>query len=415
MNAEERRSYARSLVRCSTKSRAVTACPLAFGETGVKQRVTAILDYKRPTLWVILGAVVLCAVFAVCFGTSPFSMTGMTALVEYDPSALVFDNGMFSYVETVESAPSFCVDEDGVLWYRYPTEHARWVSIGTMKAYTPDKNEFAAWFENAVNTDGSKVPADMLYSQCKSAWRASYVHPATGSIDHYTVMQRKNGDILMMYSFCSADPDGTLRGEIPRWIYQLSETTNGVSLPAYDSYRIAYAYAGSPASDYSEIHGMPYADRTVDEMTSVPESLTQDRMRDASVIPVLRFESADELQKFRYEYSDAFVFDDSLGDQIPAFDYAVRTFGDSEAMFRDNILLVVCINAPSGSHVFSVSQITAENGVLAVDIDRYAPELCTDDEISHFVLIAVPRTVIAQTETVLVLLADVTEEISPIE
>jgi hypothetical protein len=283
------------------------------------------------------------------------------------------------------------------------------------KIFAPDKNEFAAWFENAVNTDGSNVPADTLYSQCKSAWRASYVHPATGSIDHYTVMQRKNGDILMMYSFCSADPDGTLRHEIPRWIYKLSETMNGVNLPVHDSCCIAYAYAGSPAPDYNEINKMPCADRTADEMTSIPDSLTKDRVSDASVIPVLRFESADELKQFRYEYSDAFVFDDSLDDQIPAFDYAVRTFGDSEALFRDNVMLVACINASSGSHVFTVSQITAEGGVLAVDIDRYVPELCTDNEISHFVLIAVPRVVITQTATVLVLLENETAGISPIE
>jgi hypothetical protein len=150
-------------------------------------------------------------------------------------------------------------------------------------------------------------------------------------------------------------------------------------------------------------------------MTTIPDSLTKDRVSDASVIPVLRFESADELKQFRYEYSDAFVFDDSLGDQIPAFDYAVRTFGDSEALFRDNVMLVACINASSGSHVFTVSQITAEGGVLAVDIDRYVPELCTDNEISHFVLIAVPRVVITQTATVLILLANETAGISPIE
>ncbi len=404
MTVEQRKDYARSLVRCATKSRMIAACPLAFGETGVKQRVTAILDYRRPTLWVLIAAVVLCIVFAVCFGTNPTSLHGMTPMMEYDPAAMVYENGMFSYVQTVEMAPSFCVDEDGVLWMRYPME-TEWTSVGKLKAYDLTKAYMQTLFElSNPDSFGMHETAETLYRQCKTAWRAEYVHPVNGNADDYTVMQRKNGDVLVLYSFQYIKEDGSLSDEIPRWIYRVAETKNAVELPTYDSYRVAYAYAGSPAPDYNEIHRMPYADHTIEAFTQLSEYVDPERLRHASVIPVLRFASADDLRQFRGAYRDAFVFDDSLGDRIPAFDYAVRTFGDSEALFRDNVLFVACINAPSGSHVFSVSQITAENGILAVDIDRYAPELCTDDEISHFVLIAVPRTVAEKTEAVVVLL-----------
>ena len=404
MTAAERKSYAAALVRCSVRTRQITACPLAFGETGVRRRVTAILDYRRPTLWVLIAAVVLCVVFAVCFGTNPTSLHGMTPMMEYDPAAMVYENGMFSYVQIVEMAPSFCVDEDGVLWMRYPME-TEWTSVGKLKAYDLTKAYMQTLFElSNPDSFGMHETAETLYRQCKTAWRAEYVHPVNGNADDYTVIQRKNGDVLVLYSFQYIKEDGSLSDEIPRWIYRLAETKNAVELPTYDSYRVAYAYAGSPAPDYNEIHRMPYADHTIEAFTQLSEYVDPERLRHASVIPVLRFASADDLRQFREAYRDAFVFDDSLGDRIPAFDYAVRTFGDSETLFRDNVLFVACINAPSGSHVFSVSQITAENGILAVDIDRYAPELCTDDEISHFVLIAVPRTVVEKTESVVVLL-----------
>ncbi len=404
MTAAERKSYAAALVRCSVKARQITACPLAFGETGVKRRVTAILDYRRPTLWVLIAAVVLCVVFAVCFGTNPTSLHGMTPMMEYDPAAMIFENGIFSYVQIVEMAPSFCVDEDGVLWMRYPME-TEWTSVGKLKVYDLTKAYMQTLFElSNPDSFGMHETAETLYRQCKTAWRAEYVHPVNGNADDYTVIQRKNGDVLVLYSFQYIKKDGSLSDEIPRWIYRLAETKNAVELPTYDSYRVAYAYAGSPAPDYNEIHRMPYADHTIEAFTQLSEYVDPERLRHASVIPVLRFASADDLRQFREAYRDAFVFDDSLGDRIPAFDYAVRTFGDSEALFRDHVLFVACINAPSGSHVFSVSQITAENGILAVDIDRYAPELCTDDEISHFVLIAVPRTVVEKTEAVVVLL-----------
>ncbi|MBE6659309.1 MAG: M56 family metallopeptidase [Ruminococcaceae bacterium] len=405
MTAAERKSYAAALVRCSVRARQITACPLAFGETGVKRRVTAILDYRRPTLWVLIAAVVLCVVFAVCFGTNPqvhsFEMMPWT---EYRFAAFAYQNGMYSYVLTAETAPSFAVDEDDTLWIQYSGGTA-WTSVGKLAEYSVTEKSLSALFDGYVDADGSEFASlKNTVRACRAARRAEYVHPATGDVDIYTLIQRDNGDILVLYSHRFPDADGTLNEEIPRWAYRIMAPGTRAELPTYDSYRVAYAYAGSPAPDYNEIHRMPYADHTIEAFTQLSEYVDPERLRHASVIPVLRFASADDLRQFREAYRDAFVFDDSLGDRIPAFDYAVRTFGDSEALFRDNVLFVACINAPSGSHVFSVSQITAENGVLAVDIDRYAPELCTDDEISHFVLIAVPRTVAEKTEAVVVLL-----------
>lgn len=398
MTAQERKDYARSLVRCSTKSRMITACPLAFGETGVKQRVTAILDYRRPTLWVLIAAVVLCIVFAVCFGTDPTSLRGMTPMMEYDPAAMVYENGMFSYVQTVENAPSFFVDEDGILWHRYPslTTQAHWVSIGRLDAYTPDRAAFTAMFAHQVNLDGTSVPAETLLDQCRSAWRATYVHPATGSIDHYTVMQRKNGDLLLLYSFCSADPDGTVRGEIPRWIYRLQEA-EGTAVPEKPlTVRFAHAFAGAPAADYSEIYELPWAALAVKSMEELPmaffDGQYEKQYKDASVIPILRFASAEELHEFRYACRDMFVFDDSLGDRVPAFDYAIRSFGDAEALFRDYVLYAVCAQMPSDAKLFGARTVSAASGeVFGLYLDNSIPEGGVGDDISYFYIAAIPR------------------------
>ena len=71
MTQTERTAYSRALVNCAVEHRHVIACPVAFGEMGVKERVKNILDYKKPTLWVILLAAATCAVVAVCFLTQP--------------------------------------------------------------------------------------------------------------------------------------------------------------------------------------------------------------------------------------------------------------------------------------------------------------------------------------------------------
>lgn len=71
MTTEEKKEYSQTLLECSVSTTRLSACPLAFGETGVKQRIKAVLHYKKPTLWLIIVAVVLCGIVAVCFLTEP--------------------------------------------------------------------------------------------------------------------------------------------------------------------------------------------------------------------------------------------------------------------------------------------------------------------------------------------------------
>ena len=71
LGCEQRADYMQALVACSVNRRRIAACPLAFGETGVKERVKSVLNYKKPALWVILLALALCVVLAGCFLTDP--------------------------------------------------------------------------------------------------------------------------------------------------------------------------------------------------------------------------------------------------------------------------------------------------------------------------------------------------------
>ena len=70
MDAEQKKEYSEALVLCSMKRRIVIACPLAFGEVGVRQRIKSVLSYKKPTLWIIIASVVAIAVVAACLLTN---------------------------------------------------------------------------------------------------------------------------------------------------------------------------------------------------------------------------------------------------------------------------------------------------------------------------------------------------------
>ena len=71
MGNEQRADYTHALVSCSVSRRSIAACPLAFGEVGVKTRVKSVMNYKKPAFWIILASALICAAAAVCFLTNP--------------------------------------------------------------------------------------------------------------------------------------------------------------------------------------------------------------------------------------------------------------------------------------------------------------------------------------------------------
>ena len=68
---EQRGDYTQALVACSINRRMIAACPLAFGEVSVKERVKSVMNYKKPAFWVIIISVIVCVGVAVCFLTNP--------------------------------------------------------------------------------------------------------------------------------------------------------------------------------------------------------------------------------------------------------------------------------------------------------------------------------------------------------
>jgi len=67
----QRADYTQALVSCSVSHRGIAACPLAFGEVGVKDRVRSVMRYQEPSFWIIALSVIACLWVSVCFLTDP--------------------------------------------------------------------------------------------------------------------------------------------------------------------------------------------------------------------------------------------------------------------------------------------------------------------------------------------------------
>ena len=93
LNGEEKKAYSNALLNCSIRRPWIAACPLAFGEVGVKQRIQSVLHYRKPGFWVLLISIVLCTVAAVCFLTDPvveeYELDGTTVYYETDDTGRI--------------------------------------------------------------------------------------------------------------------------------------------------------------------------------------------------------------------------------------------------------------------------------------------------------------------------------------
>lgn len=102
MEDEDKAAYAQALLNCSIPRRMDVLCPLAFGEVGVKQRIKSILNYKKPAFWIMVSAIVICIVVAVCFLTNPKSDESVKESVETEDIE----------IEEVETKDTLDVEDD---------------------------------------------------------------------------------------------------------------------------------------------------------------------------------------------------------------------------------------------------------------------------------------------------------------
>lgn len=71
MELNERKAYSSALLRCSTSKAHYAACPVAFGEISVKYRIKSILNYRKPSFWISLLAIIAFVFVGICLMTSP--------------------------------------------------------------------------------------------------------------------------------------------------------------------------------------------------------------------------------------------------------------------------------------------------------------------------------------------------------
>ena len=73
MDKDIRADYSSSLLQFSTGKRVIIGTPLAFGEGDTKERIENIMKYKKPTMIIVVLAVIVCVGLTACLSSNPQS------------------------------------------------------------------------------------------------------------------------------------------------------------------------------------------------------------------------------------------------------------------------------------------------------------------------------------------------------
>lgn len=148
LGSQQRADYTLALVSCSVNRRIIAACPLAFGEVSVKERVKNVMNYKKPGFWILIIAIVVSIVVAVCFLTDP-PMENLKVLPEVHSHS-------YGIVEvTYESWNDKVPDMNRLVGLRFrvnesmelgmksdAVSYTDWIELGTFTEITLTKDNF---------------------------------------------------------------------------------------------------------------------------------------------------------------------------------------------------------------------------------------------------------------------------------
>lgn len=139
MDRTDKVGYMQTLVNLSAPGKLISACPVAFAEIGVKQRVKSILSYKKPAIWLIATGVLCCAAVSGCFLTNP---TQKEAVISSSDVKIRESETVTEDKETDESGPVEITNDD---------------SGNTVKFVTSDGGVYSLSFNNKEIQPGNTL------------------------------------------------------------------------------------------------------------------------------------------------------------------------------------------------------------------------------------------------------------------
>ncbi len=191
METDEKKSYSGTLLSLSMPKKSFAACPLAFGETGVKGRIKSVLSYKKPALWIIIISVIAVVGVAVGFMTSPKndSIEGYHYIDKYYHQEVIGEDRANIEMRDIR----YRIGEDMTVTKFFGDGTGNSEVIGTLQEGNLNDHELDLIFET--------LPATYSKNKIKEIYAAEFYMS-----DLYAFIKFRNGDFIGAY--LPTDSDG---------------------------------------------------------------------------------------------------------------------------------------------------------------------------------------------------------------
>lgn len=122
MERDDRRIYAAALLHGCVRRNPVAACPLAFGEVGVKKRIRAVMNPKKPAVWMAALGIAVGAALWVFFLPSPSrAADSLVPGTSYRSTKCLYMAPYSSAAPGDDSGFRYTVQEDAIVLTRLDT------------------------------------------------------------------------------------------------------------------------------------------------------------------------------------------------------------------------------------------------------------------------------------------------------
>lgn len=183
LNNEQRADYSQALLTCSVNRRMIAACPLAFGEVGVKDRVKSVLNYKKSAFWIIVVAIVTCVVLAFGFLTNPKNMSVFNS--KFETGKCLYSYVVSAEKETKTNNVIYSITSNGIMYRTFEDGTTEEVGQLSETEYT------TADLKEMLNKQGKKVDL----GNTKNAYEISNEN------GNYVIFQKSNGTVYLISFF----------------------------------------------------------------------------------------------------------------------------------------------------------------------------------------------------------------------
>jgi len=205
MDKVQMQAYSTALLHCSAHRRRIAACPLAFGEVGVKERIKRVMYYKKPAFWVIVLVCVVSVVACVLLMTAPEPADRALVKTEYRVTATLYSTA----TKEDDRYTGFRITEDGT-FYAQREGTDTWNHRSTMEEYPLTAEQLRA------------------YAARKENWRPGYTLDA---ISEALIAREENGYFFLAAQCAQGDTlvgfgrEDPTEGTYLRYLYQVEPVT----------------------------------------------------------------------------------------------------------------------------------------------------------------------------------------------